>query len=181
MLLRYLSELQKSNLKFLLYCQPKTTKRSKQMRVRACKGFEYHSVKLVLLANDNGYDFDSSTFFSVEALYPFKGLTWLNSDLFWYTFVSEVCGSNLIMICSNCASFLHSNRDFFVVAHALHDFNVRLRKGLARLLLSREWYSLVRSVYIVENCTTFRKNSFLCKQFFVEYSSLENTSLWYLK
>ncbi len=36
----------------------------KQVRVRARKGFAYHSVKLVLLANGNRYDVDSNTVFS---------------------------------------------------------------------------------------------------------------------
>jgi hypothetical protein len=46
---------------------------SKQMRVGARKGFAYHSVKLVLLANGNRYEVDSNTFFpSGKALYPFK-------------------------------------------------------------------------------------------------------------
>jgi hypothetical protein len=35
----------------------------KQMRVGACEGFGYHSVKLVLLANGNRYEVDSNTFF----------------------------------------------------------------------------------------------------------------------
>jgi hypothetical protein len=35
----------------------------KQMRVGAREGFAYHSVKLVLLANSNNYDVDSSAFF----------------------------------------------------------------------------------------------------------------------
>jgi hypothetical protein len=34
----------------------------KQMRVDARKGFAYHSVKLVLLANGNRYEVDSNTF-----------------------------------------------------------------------------------------------------------------------
>jgi hypothetical protein len=35
----------------------------KQMRVGACEGFAYHSVKLVLLANGgNRYEVDSNTF-----------------------------------------------------------------------------------------------------------------------
>jgi hypothetical protein len=44
----------------------------KQMRVGACKGFSYHSVKLVLLANGNRYEVDSITFSpSVKALYQY--------------------------------------------------------------------------------------------------------------
>jgi hypothetical protein len=35
----------------------------KQMRVSALKGLPYHSVKLVLMANGNRYEVDSSTFF----------------------------------------------------------------------------------------------------------------------
>jgi hypothetical protein len=33
----------------------------KQMQVGACKGFECHAVKVVLLANGNRYDVDSNT------------------------------------------------------------------------------------------------------------------------
>jgi hypothetical protein len=45
----------------------------KQMRVGACEGFAYHSVKLVLLANGNRYEVDSNTYFlSGKALYPFN-------------------------------------------------------------------------------------------------------------
>jgi hypothetical protein len=55
----------------------------KQMRVGACKGFAYRSVKLVLLANGNRYKVDSNTVFvSGKALYPFKVLPCPNSDLF---------------------------------------------------------------------------------------------------
>jgi hypothetical protein len=66
----------------------------KQMRVGARKGFAYHSVKLVLLANGNRYEVDSSTFFlSGKALYPFKLLPCSKSELFFFdTFVSVVCG-----------------------------------------------------------------------------------------
>jgi hypothetical protein len=35
----------------------------KQMRVGACQGFPYHSVKLVLMANGNRYEFDSDELF----------------------------------------------------------------------------------------------------------------------
>jgi hypothetical protein len=42
----------------------------KQMRVGASKGFEYHSVKLVLLANDNKYDVDSNAFL-LSGIKPF--------------------------------------------------------------------------------------------------------------
>ncbi len=34
----------------------------KQMRVGACEGFAYHSVKLFLLANGNSYEVDSNKF-----------------------------------------------------------------------------------------------------------------------
>jgi hypothetical protein len=47
----------------------------KQMRVRARKGFPYHSVKLVLLANSNRYEVDSNTFCSSgKAIYAFDKL-----------------------------------------------------------------------------------------------------------
>ncbi len=43
------------------------------MRVGACEGFVYRLLNLVLLANCNWYEVDSSTFFlSGKALYPFK-------------------------------------------------------------------------------------------------------------
>jgi hypothetical protein len=35
----------------------------KQMRVGACEGFAYHSVKLVSLANGNRYEVDSNKLF----------------------------------------------------------------------------------------------------------------------
>ncbi len=55
----------------------------KQMRVGARKGFAYHSVKLVLVANCNRYEVDFNTFFlSCKALYPFKVLPCPESDLF---------------------------------------------------------------------------------------------------
>jgi hypothetical protein len=45
----------------------------KQMRVGAREGFAYHSVKVVLLANDNRYEVDSVTFLlSGKALHPFN-------------------------------------------------------------------------------------------------------------
>jgi hypothetical protein len=37
----------------------------KRMRVAACKSFAYHSVGLVLLANDNRYEVDFNKFFEV--------------------------------------------------------------------------------------------------------------------
>jgi hypothetical protein len=37
----------------------------KQMRVGACEGFAYHSVKLVLLANSNRCEVDSNTVLKV--------------------------------------------------------------------------------------------------------------------
>jgi hypothetical protein len=55
----------------------------KQMRVGAREGFAYHSVKLVLLANGNRYEFDSNKLFlSGKAIYPFKILPCSKSDLF---------------------------------------------------------------------------------------------------
>jgi hypothetical protein len=55
---------------------------AKQMRVVACEGFAYQSVKLVLLANGNRFEVDSNTLFlSGKALYPFKILPCLNFDL----------------------------------------------------------------------------------------------------
>jgi hypothetical protein len=39
------------------------SQQGKQMRVGARKGFAYHSVKLVLLANGNRYDLDFKTNF----------------------------------------------------------------------------------------------------------------------
>jgi hypothetical protein len=65
----------------------------KQMRVGAREGFAYHSVKLVLLANGNRYEVDSNTLFpSGKALYPFKILPCVNSELFGHKYVSVVCG-----------------------------------------------------------------------------------------
>jgi hypothetical protein len=59
----------------------------KQMRVGACKGFAYHSVELVLLANGNRYEIDSNAFLSSgEALYSYKILPCPNSELFGHTF-----------------------------------------------------------------------------------------------
>jgi hypothetical protein len=44
----------------------------KQVRVGACEGFSYNSLKLVLLANGNRCGVDSNTFlFDGEALYQF--------------------------------------------------------------------------------------------------------------
>jgi hypothetical protein len=43
--------------------QAKMAQQGKQMRVGARKGFAYHSVKLVLLANGNRYEVDSNMFF----------------------------------------------------------------------------------------------------------------------
>jgi hypothetical protein len=55
--------------------QAKMAQQGKQMRVGARKGFVYHSVKLVLLANGNKYEVDSNTFFlRGKALYPSKVL-----------------------------------------------------------------------------------------------------------
>jgi hypothetical protein len=53
------------------------------MRVGARKGFAYHSVRLVLLANGNRYEVDSITFLhGREAFYSFRILPFFNSDLF---------------------------------------------------------------------------------------------------
>jgi hypothetical protein len=38
------------------------TQQGKQMRVGACEGFAYHSVKLASLANSDRYEVDSNTF-----------------------------------------------------------------------------------------------------------------------
>jgi hypothetical protein len=55
---------------------------SKQMRVGAREGFAYHSVQLVLLANGNGYEFNSNTFFTCgKDLYSFTVFPYPNSDL----------------------------------------------------------------------------------------------------
>jgi hypothetical protein len=43
--------------------QAKMAQQGKQMRVGVREGFAYHSVKLVLLANGNRYEFDSNRFF----------------------------------------------------------------------------------------------------------------------
>ncbi len=40
------------------------TQQGKQMRVGACEGFAYHSVKLASLANSDRYEVDSNTFFT---------------------------------------------------------------------------------------------------------------------
>jgi hypothetical protein len=51
--------------------QAKMAQQGKQMIVCARKGFAYHSVKLVLLANGNRYELDSNTFLSSDkAHYP---------------------------------------------------------------------------------------------------------------
>jgi hypothetical protein len=62
------------------------------MRVGACEGFAYNSVKLVLLANVNRYEVDSSSFFlSDKALVLFKILPRPQSDFpFFYTHI-HVC------------------------------------------------------------------------------------------
>jgi hypothetical protein len=57
------------------FLQAKMAQQGKQMRVGARKGFAYHSVKLVLLANGNGYEVDSSMVFLCDkTLYPIKTL-----------------------------------------------------------------------------------------------------------
>jgi hypothetical protein len=49
--------------------QAKVAQQGKQMRVCARKGFPYHSVKLVLLANGNRYEVDHNTIFKdIKAL-----------------------------------------------------------------------------------------------------------------
>jgi hypothetical protein len=60
LLVRDSSELQNSNPTLL---EDKKAQKGKQMRVGACKGFAYYSVKLILLANGNRYEVDSSTSF----------------------------------------------------------------------------------------------------------------------
>jgi hypothetical protein len=53
------------------------------MGVGAREGFAYHSVKLVLLANGNRCEVDSTTFLSSgKALYPLKISPCPNSDFF---------------------------------------------------------------------------------------------------
>ncbi len=54
----------------------------KPMRVGAREGFVYHTVKLVLLANDNRYDVDSNTYFQAVRHYQTDVLPCPNSDLF---------------------------------------------------------------------------------------------------
>jgi hypothetical protein len=52
------------------------------MGIGARKGFAYHSVELVLLANSNRNEVDSNTFIlSGKCLYPFEVLPYPNSDL----------------------------------------------------------------------------------------------------
>ncbi len=77
----------------------KVAHQGKQMRVGACEGFAYFSVKVVLLANGNvwgwfQYPFIFFFFFfqKNEALCPFKALTCLYFGHFRHTFVSVVCG-----------------------------------------------------------------------------------------
>ncbi len=63
----------------------------KQMRVGACEGFVYGSVKLVLLANCSRYRVDSNTSpLSGKALYPFKALPCPNSDPFFDTHICSL-------------------------------------------------------------------------------------------
>jgi hypothetical protein len=62
--------------------QAKIAQQDKQMRVGAQKGFQYFSVKLVLLANGNRHEVDSKTFFkAVKPYYSFKRLPCPKSDL----------------------------------------------------------------------------------------------------
>jgi hypothetical protein len=82
----------------------------KQLRVGAREGFAYHSVKLVLLANGNRYEVDSNTFsLRGKALYLFKVMSALNSDLFhMHSFVSAVCAGDKWFITKSKSSF-HSH------------------------------------------------------------------------
>jgi hypothetical protein len=59
------------------------TQQGKQVRVGACEGFAYHSVRLVLLDNRDGYQVDSNTFFlSGSALDSFEVLPCPKADPF---------------------------------------------------------------------------------------------------
>jgi hypothetical protein len=84
--------------------QAKMAQQGKQLRVGAQEGCRYHPVKLVLLANGNMYEVDSSTFSSGKALYPLWVLLSPNSDLFWHTFTSVVCDSNGNFLVISCTS-----------------------------------------------------------------------------
>ncbi len=85
------SRLQNSNLNYLLYCKLKWHNQANR-RVGVGKGFPCKSVKLVLLANGNTWEVDSNTFFlSVKALYPYKLLPCMGSELLWHTFASVTC------------------------------------------------------------------------------------------
>ncbi len=89
------------------------------MRVGARKGFAYHSVDLVSLANGNKFEADSNALFlSGSAFYPFKILPCPNSDLFWDTFVSVVYGLD----CSSKREALvasHVTQNNFIFPHVL--------------------------------------------------------------
>jgi hypothetical protein len=52
----------------------------KQMRVGACRGFVYHSIKLVLLANGNRYEVDFNTLFKAEG-FGLPCTAWAGSGL----------------------------------------------------------------------------------------------------
>jgi hypothetical protein len=72
------------------------------MGVFARDGFAYLSVKLVVVANGNRYEVDSSTFvfLSGKALHPFRVVPCHNFDLIEYIIVSVhslVCGSTVVM------------------------------------------------------------------------------------
>jgi hypothetical protein len=57
--------------------------RGEQMRVGAHKGFAQNSLKVILLANDNRYEVDTSKCFSSgKALYSFKVMPSSNFDYF---------------------------------------------------------------------------------------------------
>jgi hypothetical protein len=73
--------------------QVKMAQQGKRMRFRACNGFAYHSINLVLLANSNRYEVGSTKFFvRSRALYSLEVFLCTKSELFWHTFVSVVCG-----------------------------------------------------------------------------------------
>ncbi len=85
-------QLQKSDLKFLLSCKLLWHNKANQEEL-VLGGFPCNSVKLDLLAKGNKYEVDFNTFFlSCEALYQHKILPCPNSDIFWHTFASVVCG-----------------------------------------------------------------------------------------
>jgi MFS superfamily sulfate permease-like transporter len=73
----------KSSFQVPTLLQAKMAQQCKQMRVGAWKGFAYHSVKVVILANSNRYDVDSNKFFlGGKAVYPFEVSPCPNPGLF---------------------------------------------------------------------------------------------------